>query len=381
MTEEEKRKKEEEKKRKSIFGGSGLFGSEPTVKPVSTPGIDMALANVESLGGGNIYDKMASLYRQRALGGQLRTQKDIINLLQPSVTLWKEKNDRAMAQYQLELDQMDDVDLVNAYFKGPVIDEITDISKSVKDDMRAVNFLHKDDPEVLTYRKRIQEQQDLLVTFDAVNKRLTEIKAATDLNGSDPSTWSSRMPSGEKKMWQDIYLNKGDNIHVIEDPADGRRKLMWQESDDQGNLIGKPIDLSKIQDIPSQRENSVMMTSFNMRSTATTLNAQGASLDMIEAALESQYDNLDIQSQASLLFDGMDTKDPKEMNTTDFIESILTENVDGYSEMTQSEKEKQLNILIDEGMMGIYSDPYTDEVMLDEDENEVPKKRNLREIF
>ena len=189
------------------------------------------------------------------------------------------------------------------------------------------------------------------------------------------------MPSGEKKMWQDIYLNKGDNIHVIEDPADGRRKLMWQESDDQGNLIGKPIDLSKIQDIPSQRENSVMMTSFNMRSTATTLNAQGASLDMIEAALESQYDNLDIQSQASLLFDGMDTKDPKEMNTTDFIESILTENVDGYSEMTQSEKEKQLNILIDEGMMGIYSDPYTDEVMLDEDENEVPKKRNLREIF
>ena len=58
MTEEEKRKKEEEKKRKSIFGGSGLFGSEPTVKPVSTPGIDMALANVESLGGGNIYNKM-----------------------------------------------------------------------------------------------------------------------------------------------------------------------------------------------------------------------------------------------------------------------------------------------------------------------------------
>ena len=54
MTEEEKRKKDEEKKRKSIFGGSGLFGSEPTVKPLSTPGIDMALANVESLGGGNI---------------------------------------------------------------------------------------------------------------------------------------------------------------------------------------------------------------------------------------------------------------------------------------------------------------------------------------
>ena len=121
------------------------------------------------------------------------------------------------------------------------------------------------------------------------------------------------------------------------------------------------IDLSKIGDEPTLRSAKAQKASFSMQNfmynaIQNGANAKGnaAAKSLYNEALgdvEFMYDDLNTREQASLLFDGMDEKDTRSVNTNSFVNSILEEN------------DMELSDLIEGGMLESYTDPETGKEM------------------
>jgi len=360
----------------SILGGEdtmkayrdAVYGLDVTAaasgpKEIDMSGIDKQIAAVEKPTGKSVFDKQAAYYRQQGEAQVLRNQKDLAALTQPTITLYKERIAASNAKYELLKEQMPEFDTSNIFGEEgpnkvpmPIVGEIKNISKSVKADMRELSRLNINDPRYDELREKMEKDQQLLVEFDKINQQLLKIRNDKQSNGSESDKWSIQMPEEEHEMWHDIYHGNGENIKII----DG--KLQWVDP-----YSGATRDLSKIGDEPILRsakaqKESFLMQNFMYNAIQNGANATGndAARSLYNEALgdvEFMYDKLKIKEQASLLFDSMDEKDTKSVNTNDFVNSILEEN------------NITLNYLIEEGMLESYTDPKTG------------KKMPLRQMF
>mgnify|MGYP003120155073 CR=1 FL=1 len=211
---------------------AGLGASAISAKPVDNKATDDYLAQIEKPTGGSVYDKMAARYRSQGEGAVLRTQKGLANLFQPTITLIKEREAAAQARFTLLKSKMPEFDNSTIFghqsieFGGqemPIVAEIESISKTTKEDMRMLSRLSPNDERYDEIKKRVDKNQDAIVNFDNINKKLLEIRNSQD-GREDESQWSAGMDQTTIDMWRDIYSSKGENIKI----QDG--KLVWTDT-------------------------------------------------------------------------------------------------------------------------------------------------------
>ena len=121
----------------------------------------------------------------------------------------------------------------------PIVEEIKNISKTTREDMRMLSRLNVNDERYDEIRKRIEKNQDAIVAFDAINEKLLEIRNSQD-GREDDSQWSRGMDATTRKMWEDIYASNGQNIKI----QDG--KLVWTST---GVNVGYDISSDTKQDL------------------------------------------------------------------------------------------------------------------------------------
>jgi len=205
------------------IAGVGASAIQP--KTVDTKGIDEQITALEKPASGSVYDKMAARYRSQGEGAVLRTQKNLANLFGPTVNLIQEREAAAQARFTLLKDKMPEFDdsTIFGHQSGnemPIVDEVKNISTSVKEDLRMLSRLNPNDERYDEIKKRVEKNQDAIVAFDEINKKLLEIRNSPN----DESQWSKGMDQTTADMWRDIYASKGENIKIV----DG--KLVWTDT-------------------------------------------------------------------------------------------------------------------------------------------------------
>ena len=194
-------------------------------KTVDQSATDEYLSQIEKPTGGSVYDKMAARYRSQGEGAVLRTQKNLNNLFLPTINLIKEREAAAEARFTLLKDKMPEFDDSTIFGNQsgnemPIKDYVMGISKSVKEDLRMLSRLNINDERYDEVKKRVEKNQDAIVNFDEINKKLLEIRNSQD-GREDHTQWSKGMDQTTIDMWTDIYSSKGENIKIV----DG--KLVW----------------------------------------------------------------------------------------------------------------------------------------------------------
>jgi len=241
-----------------VFGADiTKFGSG--VQQVDTTSIDQRISQIETPTGGSVWEKQAAYYRQKGEGDVLRMQKDVASLFLPTIVLWQEREAAASAKFELLKQQIPEFDDTLIFGEGgkppspmPVVDEIKNISTSVKADLKELSRLNVNDPRYDELRKKIEKEQGIITQFHEINQKLLEIrndigedgqKLGNNLDGD----WSDLMDDNEKAMWRDIYNSNGENIKVI----DG--KLMWVpegktsyefKDDPKAEHVGEALELA-----------------------------------------------------------------------------------------------------------------------------------------
>tara|TARA_R100000951_G_scaffold23236_1_gene19396 strand:- start:2554 stop:4560 length:2007 start_codon:yes stop_codon:yes gene_type:complete len=224
------------------IGGIGMSAIQP--KTVDTKDVDKQIATLEKPAGGSVYDKMAARYRSQGEGAVLRTQKNLANLFSPTINLIQEREAEAQNRFTLLKDKLPEFDdsTIFGHQSGnpmPIVEEIKNISKITREDMRMLSRLNVNDERYDEIRKRIEKNQDAIVAFDAINEKLLEIRNSQD-GREDDSQWSRGMDPTTRKMWEDIYASNGQNIKI----QDG--KLVWTST---GVNVGYDISGDTKQDL------------------------------------------------------------------------------------------------------------------------------------
>tara|TARA_R100001594_G_scaffold39289_5_gene70791 strand:- start:8158 stop:10317 length:2160 start_codon:yes stop_codon:yes gene_type:complete len=217
--------------------GADITKAGSGVQQLDMSGLDEYISKIEKPASKSVFDKQAAYYRQKGEGDVLRVQKDLANLFIPTIALWQEREEAANAKFEMLKKQMPEFDDSKIFGEGgpnkipmPVVDEIKNISTSVKTDLRELSRMNINDPRYDELRKKVEKDQAVIKQFHDINQKLLAIRndVGTDENGSQiklgnniQGDWSATMSDNEKAMWTDIYNSNGENIKVI----DG--KLMW----------------------------------------------------------------------------------------------------------------------------------------------------------
>tara|TARA_R110002020_G_scaffold470661_1_gene696722 strand:+ start:600 stop:3044 length:2445 start_codon:yes stop_codon:yes gene_type:complete len=202
----------------------GVGAGALTGKKVDNSAIDEYLAKIEKPTGTDVYSKQAAMYRSQGEGAVLRTQKNLNNLFLPTLDLIQKREAAAMARFTLLKSRMPEFDDTTIFGDQtdspmPIADEIKNISNTTKEDLRQLSRLNPMDERYDEIKKRVEENQKMLVEFDIVNQQLLEIRNS----GTDESQWSKGMDATTANMWRDIYTSNGKNIKI----KDG--KLVWTD--------------------------------------------------------------------------------------------------------------------------------------------------------
>jgi hypothetical protein len=224
------------------IAGVKMGGIKP--RAIDTGGVDKQIAALEKPAGGSVYDKMAARYRSQGEGAVLRTQKNLANLFSPTINLIQEREAAAQNRFTLLKDKLPEFDDSTIFGDQsgnpmPIVEEIKNISKITREDMRMLSRLNVNDERYDEIRKRIEKNQDAIVAFDAINEKLLEIRNSQD-GREDESQWSRGMDPTTRKMWDDIYASNGQNIKI----QDG--KLVWTST---GVNVGYDISSDTKQDL------------------------------------------------------------------------------------------------------------------------------------
>ena len=202
----------------------GIAAGSTKVKTVDNSVINDYIAKIETPTGGDVYSKQAAMYRSQGEGAVLRTQRDLRNLFLPTIDLIQKREAAAMARFTLLKNRMPEFDDTTIFGDQsdnpmPIADEIKNISNQNKEDLRMLSRLSPNDERYEEIKSRVETSQKSIVEFDAVNKKLLEIRNA----GTDESQWSKGMDPTTINMWKDIYTSNGKNIKI----QDG--KLVWTD--------------------------------------------------------------------------------------------------------------------------------------------------------
>ena len=310
---------------KSIFGRDKMLGTAAGIKTPkipSTAAVDEYLKGIETPEGKDVYSKLAAMYRSKGEGRLIRTQKNLSSLLAPTLDLLKERESAAHTRFAVlkeSLPEFDDSDIFGDQSGNamPIVDEIKTISSEVREDMRKLSRLNPADERYDELRKKIQKSHETLVDFDAINKKLLTIRN-TD---SDPSQWSTTMSEEEVAMWTDIYSSNGANIKII----DG--KLHWIDPENPEETV--PIDLSKIEDGPTEKNNAATNLDIQIRGIIGQYIQQGGTLEDPQYNIKikplfHQLGAVGADGIKSLIFDGIKADDIYSgIQTDQFFESLM----------------------------------------------------------
>ena len=222
----------------------GLGAAAIQARKVDNKAIDEYISAIETPASGSALDKVAALYRAQGEGAVLRMQRNVTNLIGPTVNLIKEREAAFQARFAVLQETLPDIS--NSVIFGeddgspiPITDDIVSRANQVREDMRLLAALNPADERYADLQKKIEKNQDVVVNFDLVNKQLLEIRNGEQVNQEN---WSNEMTDEEKAMWNDIYNEKGENIKVDEEG-----KLIWQ---DPNNPDAPPVYLDKLTKSP-----------------------------------------------------------------------------------------------------------------------------------
>ena len=169
--------------------------------------------------GGNIWEKQAALYRQKAIE-PFATGK--FNVLDAAITEFdkldaqRKENLAEWKKYQEEFDDS----IIYGGIENIIAPELKAINldqREVTDMLSRISIDHKDYD---AYLKRFNDNNDKVRNINKVNKTLLAIKNL-DI---DPSTISTQLSGPQADMWNDILMgdpNMSNNFKFIEG------KLYW----------------------------------------------------------------------------------------------------------------------------------------------------------
>jgi len=196
---------------------------------------------------------------------------------------------------------------------------------------------------------------------DSIQKHLNA-GGFTDADGNkldEDGEWGPKSQAAYDK-----YLEQKDELETAwlnENLSEEQKEKYKEEGIMSIKGKGAIRDLSKIGDEPTLRSAKAQKASFSMQNFMYNAIQKGANATGNAAArslynealsdIEYKYDDLKIKEQASLLFDGMDEKDTRSVNTNSFVNSILEEN------------DMELSDLIEGGMLESYTNPETGKEM------------------
>ena len=285
-----------------------------TTPKVDTTAVDEQIRKLSTPKDSSVDEKLAALYRRQGSGRVLEIQKNIALAAGPVFELYKTRKAAADAKFQELTKNMPDYDDTNIFGEAngtqiPLADNIKNISNLLKEDYRLISNLNINDPRYEEARKRIEENQQLIVNYDAVNKKLFDIR-----NGRDRDTgeviqqipleeFSDGMQTHEAQMWRDIYSGNGSNIKNL----DGN--LFWVDPTNSENKI----DLRYIGNSPTQINGVAVNAYVTHRGVEAEYINNGGLLDdyLYTATIESSLNNLrrlKPDEIKSLIFDGIDVE-------------------------------------------------------------------------
>ena len=208
--------------------GTDITTFAPGPKQIDPTAINKYISEIEKPASGSVWDKQAAYYRQQGEGKVLRTQKNLEALFSPTITLYNERVAAADAKFELLKQQIPETDFSTIFGENgvskipmPIVDEVKNVSTTIRADLRELSKMNINDPRYDELRKKVEKNQDMLVTFDEINQKLLDIRNDIESNGNDSTQWSKGMSEGTRRMWMDIYTGEGKNIKII----DG--KLQW----------------------------------------------------------------------------------------------------------------------------------------------------------
>ena len=335
---------------KDFINKMNILGDQMfNVPQMDTSFIDEKIKSLQTPTGTGVYEKLAAMYRDQNEGATLRTQKDLINLFGPAGTVYRTQKAAADTKFNLLMDSIPEYD--DTYIFGeindttiPIGDEIKNISNNLKEDYRLISNLNINDPRYDEIKKRIEENEKLIVNYDEVNKKLYSIRNGRDVETGEIiekipiEEWSEGMKPEEKRMWQDIYASNGENIKVI------KGKLFYVDPEN-----GKQIDLDHIGNMPTEINSTAVNTYINTEGAVDAYILEGGTLDdafykQKVAAPIDQLRRLDAAGIKSLIFDGITVGDElggrdvtsgyAGPNTEEFLREVI---FNTYGDLTEPE--------------------------------------------
>ena len=316
----------------------GLGAAAIQAKSVDNKAIDEYLSAIETPASGGALDKVAALYRSRGEGAVLRTQRNVRNLIGPTVNLIKERQAAFEARFAVLQESLPDISnsVIFGDEKGnpiPITDDIISRSDQVRQDMRQLAALNPADERYRDLQKKIEKNQDVIVQFDLVNKQLLEIRNGVKVAQED---WSQSMTDEEIAMWDDIYNENGANIKINEE---GR--LIWQ---DPNNPETPPVYLDKLTKSPKVKNAEAQTIDANIRGRALNFkNKYGGNASVTSEAYNVEIQPLFYQLRqlkpegiGSLIFNGIGADNLYiGMNTDDFVRQVIENQILNNPEFNQ----------------------------------------------
>ena len=314
-----------------------------TTPKVDTTAVDEQIRKLSTPKDSSVDEKLAALYRRQGSGRVLEIQKNIALATAPAFELYKTRKAASDAEFQERTKNMPDYDDTNIFGEAngtqiPLSDNIKNISNLLKEDYRLISNLNINDPRYEEARKRIEENQKLIVNYDAVNKKLFDIR-----NGRDRDTgeviaqvpleeFDEGMEKHEAQMWKDIYAGDGSNIKNI----DGN--LFWVDPTNSENKI----DLRYISNSPTQINGVAVNAYVKHRGIEAEYINNGGLLDdysytsIIEGSLNNLI-RLKPNEIKSLIFNGINVEEDDIYGGPETKEFILKVIKDTFGDLDETE--------------------------------------------
>ena len=302
--------------------------SAPTI---DTSAIDEQIKKLSTPASSSVYDKQAALYRMQGSGRVLQRQKNLELLYRPALELYKARKALSDSEFNARMEKLPDYDDTNIFGEQtnttiPLADNIKSISNKLKEDYRLISNLNPNVPLYDEVRKRIEKNEKIIVNYDAVNKKLFDIRNGRDRDTGEEiaripvSEWDGSLDDQEQQMWKDIYSGNGSNIKEI----DGN--LFWVDP-----ITKEKIDLRYIGDSPTQINGAAVNAYVLHGGTVAAYANEGGDLDTYQyiAKVEASLNNirkLRPDQIKSLIFTGYDI-DPDDVyggpKTTEFLNQVI----------------------------------------------------------
>ena len=160
---------------KDTIFGTDAYASVGGPKAIDQSSVRDYISQIERPTGTDPLSKQAAYYRQKGEADVLRTQMNAEAFFMPAINLYKEREEAANIAFQIYQKTMPEFDDSIIFGKQsgveiPIVDEIKNISTTVKEDLRLLSRLNINDPRYDELRKKVEANQDIILQFDKINQ-------------------------------------------------------------------------------------------------------------------------------------------------------------------------------------------------------------------